>query len=65
VRKELRQELKVELYARGIKIKTVAEYLGLTRTQVSRILNGHNDTTSDNWEKIAKLVKKKFVLEDE
>ena len=64
MRRELREELAAELYASKITVTKVAKILKLTREQTSRILNGKSGTTFDNWEKIAKLVKKRFVLED-
>lgn len=59
----MREQLRLDLYQRRIKVKDVAEHLGLSRVQTSRILNGESDTTFDNWEKIAALVDRRFTFE--
>jgi transcriptional regulator with XRE-family HTH domain len=64
MRNSIREELRLALYSKKISITRVGEYLGVSRVQASRILNGESDTTFDNWEKIASLVGKVFVLED-
>ena len=63
MRDDMREELRTDLYKRRISVTSVARFLGLSRVQVSRILNGESDTTFDNWEKIAALVDKRFMLE--
>lgn len=59
----LREELRTDLYAKGISVTELAAELGLSRVQLSRILNGHSDTTFETWAKIAAKAGKRFTLE--
>ena len=65
VRADIRRQLRLALYDRRISITEVGRQIGLSRGQVSRILNGTGETSFENWEKIAKLAGKRFELVDD
>lgn len=63
MRKDIREKIKVELYRQGITVTDAAKQIGMSRTQLSRILNDENYSTAfRNWEAIAKLVGYRFEL---
>jgi plasmid maintenance system antidote protein VapI len=64
VRDDLREEIRLDLFAKRISNKHVALELGVSEEHVSRILNGKSDTTPDNWDKIGSLVGKRLVWEN-
>jgi AraC-like DNA-binding protein len=64
VRDDIREQLRVSLYAQRVSITNLAKELGMSRTNLSRMLNGQLEGKFDVWERIAAKVGKRFTLED-
>lgn len=64
VRGDIREQLRVELYAKRISITDLAKELGMSRVNLSRMLNGQLDGKFEVWERIAAQVGKRFTLTD-
>lgn len=65
MRHDLREHLRLELYARRISITELARELGMNRVTISRMLNGQIEGRFEVWEKIAKKAGKHFELVDD
>ena len=65
VRNDIREQLRVSLYAKRISVTDLAKELGMSRTNLSRMLNGQLDGKFDVWEQIAAKVGLRFALEDD
>ena len=64
VRDDIREQLRVKLYAERISVTDLAKELGMSRVNLSRMLNGQLDGKFEVWEKIAAKVGKQFTLAD-
>lgn len=65
VRDDIREQLRISLYAQRVSVTALAKELGMSRTNLSRTLNGQVEGKFDVWEKIAAKVGKRFVLTDD
>ena len=64
VNEKLRKEIKGALHANGVTHQELADELGKSRIQVTRILNGRSATGFATWEYLAKKAGKQFMLKD-
>lgn len=62
VREDIREQLRLDLYAKRISVTALAKDLGLSRVTLSRMLNGQHEGKFTTWEAIAAKVGKRFAL---
>lgn len=62
VREDIREQLRLDLYAKRISVTDLAKELGLSRVTLSRMLNGQHEGKFSTWEAIAAKVGKRFTL---
>ncbi|WP_394798854.1 helix-turn-helix domain-containing protein [Bacteroides thetaiotaomicron] len=60
--KMIRESVKEAMKLRNVKSKDLAEYIGVTKSNVSLFLNGKLDFKQDNIEKILEFLNIKLVI---
>ncbi len=58
----IRESVKEAMKLRNVKSKDLAEYIGVTKSNVSLFLNGKLDFKQDNIEKILEFLNIKLVI---